>query len=230
MDYLISVVVPTKNRYKYLKHLIRLIDSFQLSELEFVIQDNSDDNTEIREYLKAYDNPSIKYYHTSDTLTMSQNGEQAILHASGEYVCYIGDDDGVCRNIVDCVKWMKANNVDVAYNKNVWFMWGRAAKLHERKKDYTFYDTHEELKQLAKRGCDMTGANIPLLYHGIVKRTILDEMIDKYGTLFPCVPPDIAGSICLATVTKRSCELRNPVIINGISKMSGGGYSTKVAS
>ena len=94
MDYLVSVVVPTKNRYKYLKNLIRLIDGFHLDELELVIQDNSDDNTEILEYLKNYSNSNIHYYYSTDKLTMSTNADAGIRNAKGEYVCYIGDDDG----------------------------------------------------------------------------------------------------------------------------------------
>lgn len=111
MSYLVSVVVPTKNRYKYLKHLIKLVDSFQLPELEFVIQDNSDDNSEILSFLKSYSNPHIKYFYSTDALTMSQNGELAIRRSTGDYVCYIGDDDGVCRNIVDCARWMKSKRL-----------------------------------------------------------------------------------------------------------------------
>lgn len=227
MKYLVSVVVATKNRYQYLKHLIQLIDSFKLSELEFIIQDNSDDNIEILNFLNNFNNPNIKYYHSSDKLTMSQNGELAIKKAQGEFVCYIGDDDGVCRNIVDCVKWMKKIGIDAAYNKNVWFMWGQSAKFLWRKYAYTLHNTRDELESLVKKGCNLSETNIPLLYHGIVRKSILDDIICRYGTLFPSVPPDIAGSILLAKSIDKCCELKTPVIINGISNMSGGGVVSK---
>ena len=79
MTYLVSVVVPTKNRYIFLKPLIQMIDSFHLDELELVIQDNSDNNGEILEYLKRFDSSNISYYYSNDKLSMSQNGELSII-------------------------------------------------------------------------------------------------------------------------------------------------------
>ena len=43
----LSIVVPTKNRYKYLYHLIDLVGDLDTNLVELVIQDNSTDNTEI---------------------------------------------------------------------------------------------------------------------------------------------------------------------------------------
>lgn len=89
MNYIVSVVVPTRNRYQYLKHLIQMIDGFKLAELELVVQDNSDDNREILNFLKNINADNIKYFYISQPLTMSQNGELAINNATGEYVCVI---------------------------------------------------------------------------------------------------------------------------------------------
>ncbi len=224
MSYLVSVVVPTKNRYKYLKYLIQLIDSFKLPELEFVIQDNSDDNTEIVEYLKAYPSPDIKYYYSNEPLTMSGNGELAIKNSTGEYVCYIGDDDGVCRNIVDWVKWMKENNVKAIYNQNnVFYRWGGKAKVMAPYKGIIKHNSSKEIDKLLRRGMCLAKTSLPMLYHGIVRRDVLDGIIQKIGTLFPSVPPDISGSICLAYNIDEYYEIRTPIIINGASAMTGGG-------
>ena len=57
---LLSIVVPTKNRYYYLKYLIRLVDNLHSEEVELVIQDNSDYNNEFVEYLKK---KSFNHYY-----------------------------------------------------------------------------------------------------------------------------------------------------------------------
>ena len=49
MGYLLSIVVPTKNRYYYLKSLIKLVQSFNSNEIELVVQDNTENNSEILE-------------------------------------------------------------------------------------------------------------------------------------------------------------------------------------
>ena len=227
MDYLVSVVVPTKNRYKYLKVLIKLIDSFNLPELEMVIQDNSDNNSEILEYLKSFSNPNIKYYHSDDKLTMSGNAELGIKNATGEFICYIGDDDGVCRNIVDCVKWMKEQSIEVAYTPSAWYHWSGRLKLTRKKKLVEYYEADKELQNLRKRGMLLSEAELPLLYHGIVSRAVIERMYNAQGSLFLSVPPDIAGSIFLATQIERYAKINVPVVINGISSAAGGGVLNK---
>ena len=227
MDYLVSVVVPTKNRYKYLKVLIKLIDGFGLPELEMVIQDNSDDNSEIVEYLKSFSNPNIKYYHSGEALTMSGNAEMGIKNATGEYICYIGDDDGVCRNIVECVKWMKSKSIDVVFTPSAWFHWSGRLKYTRKSKVFQYYSSKKELLRLRRRGLLLSEAELPLLYHGIVKRTVIERMYASQGSLFLSVPPDIAGSIFLATQVDSYVKVNIPVVINGISSAAGGGVLKK---
>lgn len=228
MSYLVSVVVPTKNRCKYLKELIKLIDSFRLDELELVIQDNSDDNSEIVEFLSHFNNSNLKYYYCNDALTMSSNADVAIRNATGEYICYIGDDDGVCRNIVDVVRWMKDKQITAAFSVVAWFFWnGRAKLIKRRSKPYCLHDSTIQIKKLLRHGLSLSDSNMPLIYHGIVARTKLIELQNKIGTCFPGNPPDIAGSIALSSVVDRYCEINIPVIINGISSMAGGGVLQK---
>ena len=109
---LISVFVPTKNRYQFLKNLITLIESYHDERIELVIHDNTENNSEILEYMKGQQYLSTEYYHDGSFLTMSQNSDLAFSYCKGEYVCMIGDDDAVCRNIGDCAQWMLENDID----------------------------------------------------------------------------------------------------------------------
>lgn len=224
MSYLVSVVVPTRNRYQYLKCLIKLIDSFKLRELEFVIQDNSDDNSEIKLYLSQFsNNKNIKYFYCTDKLTMSENANLAILNSTGEYVCFIGDDDGLCRNIVDCAKWMKKNEIDSVFSRSSFYSWGKMAKLTKNKRAFIKHDAKKEIDRILKKGLILNEAKIPLLYHGIVKREKLNQIYKIGKTYFPSNPPDIASAISLAFVVENYYEVNTPIIINGSSQMTGGG-------
>ena len=62
--FLISVVIPTKDRYKYLKKLISLIDSYNLNEFELILQDNTFDNSEIVHFLSQKNRSYLKYFYT----------------------------------------------------------------------------------------------------------------------------------------------------------------------
>jgi Glycosyl transferase family 2. len=201
-----------------------LIDSFKLDELEFVIQDNSDNNQEILDYLKGFSNSNIKYYYRNDALTMSGNADVAIKNATGKYICYIGDDDGVCRNVVDVVRWMDDNNIEASYNSSAWYFWsGGRVKIFKNNKRYSIFNSKSALIQLLQKGLVLDNVEMPLIYHGIVLKSKLMELQNKIGTCFPGNPPDIAGSIALSSIIDRFYKLNTPVVINGISAMAGGG-------
>ena len=87
---LLSIVVPTKDRYQYLKVLISLIDSFKSDEIELVIQDNSEDNKDFLLFLSEGDYSFINYNYTKGQIPMSTNSDKAILNSNGEYICFIG--------------------------------------------------------------------------------------------------------------------------------------------
>jgi len=238
MPYLLSVVVPTKNRYFYLKHLIRLFDSFDSEDIELVIQDNSANNTEILDFIALTERKHLKYFYSNEILTMSGNSDLAVLHSTGEYVCFIGDDDGVCRNIVDCVKWMKENDVDVVKPGGAFYYWGDYNKdrfkvdlsdtaFCKRPEHFFYYaDPIVELKKLMKKGFENRGT-IPVLYTGVVRRQVLQEVYNIGKTYFPGGSPDMSNGVCLCFYAKKFAILNIPVVITGTSQNTGGGITKK---
>lgn len=238
MSSLLSIVVPTKNRYFYLKHLVHLIDSFNSSDIELVIQDNSDDNTEILEFIAQNERKYLKYFYSTEKLTMSGNSDLAVFHSTGEYVCFIGDDDGVCRNIVDSVKWMKENNIDALNTVGAYYYWGdykksmfkvdasRTAFCIRPQPSFRYADPIVELKKLMKKGFENRGS-IPVLYTGIVKRQVLEEIYSIGRTYFPGGSPDMSNGVCLCFYAKKYAITNIPIIITGTSQHTGGGISDK---
>ncbi len=234
MNPLLSVIVPTKNRYKYLKHLIDLIDSFNSNDIELVIQDNSDNNQEILLFLDNKSYPNVRYFYTTDKLSMSRNSDAAILNSTGEYVCFIGDDDGVCRNIIDCAKWMKKSDIDAVKPSKVGYYWGdyNKEKLKDNlsqtlvfkkiKYSFQFVEPLKELETTLKIGFQ-DKRNLPFLYNGIVKRSVLNEIYSIGKTYFPGGSPDISNGVSLCFYIKKYAVINIPVVIPGTSYMTGGG-------
>lgn len=230
---LLSIVVPTKNRYKYLIHLINLVDSFQLNQIELVLQDNSEDNLEILDFLQQKEYPYLKYFHNPTQIPIYLNCDYAIQNSSGEYVCFIGDDDGVTRFILDCVKWMKNNDVEVVVPTTVAYNWpdfvnsvtGNIAgtlSFKPFKFKARMENPFDTLTEIMSHGFINRG-NLPLAYHGIVKRSVLDIIYSHGGTYFPGASPDIANGVALSLVTKKYAICDFPLIISGASVSHGGG-------
>lgn len=231
---LISVVVPTKNRYKYLKHLISLVESFKDERIELLIHDNSDDNSEILEFLSPKKLISTNYLYDSDKLSMGENAERGINKCAGEYVCFIGDDDAVCRNIADCAEWMRANDVDVVRPLYLQYVWNEDAGENMGwvyydpiKPSYKICNPIKELKKVLNNGVPHFG-EMAKIYHGVVKKSVLEAVQHDCGTLFPGPTPDMSGAVSIAFYTKKYAMINVPVVIPGMSRMVGGGVMGKV--
>jgi len=233
MSYLLSIVVPTKDRYGHLKHLINLVVGFDSKEIELVIQDNTFHNDEILKFLSTKKSAHLKYYHSREQLPISANVDLAIQNSIGEYVCFIGDDDGVLPNIIDCVKWMKRNDIDALRPAITIYNWPDF--FYSRKNNISgelCYDNFsfvaeeieikESLQNLANRGFTHI-YTIPKVYQGIVKHKCLDEIYKMGGTFSPGPSPDMATAVALSFVVKKFVAINLPVILVGQSQNVGGG-------
>ena len=232
MNYLLSIVIPTKDRYEYLEQLVDLIISFQSKEIEIVIQDNTYDNNRIVRFLESRNTSNIKYNHIPEQISISLNSDKAILNSSGKYVCFIGDDDGVTRYIVDCVKWMDSKNIGILRSEYAIHKW---PSYHSPRmmnisgtlltgvfdKKCTEYDSLKCLKKLLSSGINNL-KEMPKVYNGIVRRDILERIFVKCGTFFPGPSPDMANAVSLCTVESKFYKINFPIIIGGHSAHLGG--------
>ena len=232
---LLSIVVPTKDRYKYLKYLIELIAGLNSDEIELVIQDNSDDNKDFLVYLDKLNYSFITYNHTSGQIPMSVNSDKAVLNSTGEYICFLGDDDGVTQRIVEGVHWMKENGVEAVKPVVPSYYWpdakdgrdiNQSATIFYKKYDgeVRYLSAYDELIKVLKAGIPDRG-DLPLAYHAIVSREAMDRIYNKCGTYFPGNSPDIANAVALSLVVKKYAIVNSPWTISGKCVFGGGGVS-----
>lgn len=228
---LLSVVVPTKDRYKYLKHLIRLIQSFNSDEIEIVVQDNTTDNKEILDFLSELNYSGCKYFHEDGQLPMTTNADKAILHSEGEYVCFLGDDDGVCPNCLDYCRYMKENGYEAMRSNVIAYNWpdftgsidnqGGVLYIKNTSTEKNQLNSMIELKNVLSRGFVDRG-NLPSVYHGIVSRNTLNKIYSISKTFFPGQSPDISNGVAVSLVLENYLYVDDIVTISGASKFHGG--------
>lgn len=233
MGYLLSVVVPTKNRYKYLKHLIMMFKGFHSDDIELVIHDNTDDNGEIVSFLTTQELPHLSYFHTEDNLSVSQNAELAIQKSTGKYVCFIGDDDGVFPEIIESAKEAESKGIEAFICKTVKYNWPDyidnsrykisgvvLEEITKRKEGYL--NVKAELNRVINDGFGTLGL-LPKVYQGVVSRQLLDRLYDRCGTYFPGPSPDMANAVALSILTDKVYFFNRKLIITGQCKSVGGG-------
>lgn len=102
----ISVVIPTRERASTLGFSLQTVIAQEYQDLEIIVSDNvSEDGTcaLIQNYCDA--DPRVRYINPGKRLGMSEHWEFALSHVTGQYVIFMGDDDGLLphaiRDIVD---------------------------------------------------------------------------------------------------------------------------------
>src|SRR5438309_8662723 len=89
-----SVLIPTRERSDTLAATLKTCVNQSYANLEIIVSDNfSQDNT--RGVVESFSDQRIRYTNTGKRIGMSQNWEHAFSLASGDFVMYLGDDDGL---------------------------------------------------------------------------------------------------------------------------------------
>jgi glycosyltransferase involved in cell wall biosynthesis len=207
------------------------------NKIELIIQDNSDiQSVEFLSFLKKINDSRIKYFYRSDWLSVVENCDLAIDASSGEYVCMLGDDDGMLFKVsLNLIRYSIKNNYDaVIVNKAEYYwpdtshaVWKDLLAGNLFYKNYSFktkrISVENELLSVLKEGASSTLRSLPRVYHGFVKKESLNKLKAVSGSFFPGPSPDMANAIGLARVIENLIEVDAPAVISGHSKKSTGG-------
>ncbi|MFV0270972.1 MAG: glycosyltransferase [Macellibacteroides fermentans] len=233
----LSIIIPTRNRYETLIPVVHAINSNIIgNSYEIVIQDNSDNNEEMLDYLKSNFHNSIKYFYTDQPISMVENTELALSHAEGNYWTFIGDDDIVSPYILKIIELMDYNKVnclsyaignyfytDLTFNKQYGFNNPATLQVtNQPSLDFKELFCENELEKVLNIG-GVYCLKLPRLYHGVVKKELMLKIKDKYGQFIPGPCPDMTLSIALALQINNYHYIEYPVTITGSSRKSEGG-------
>lgn len=236
MSYILSILIPTKNRLRYLKGSLECINRIESADIEVIIQDNSDNWIDVRECVSAFHNNNFKYFHQEGKLSQTENSELAAEKATGEFVCYIGDDDTICESLLDLARCMSRFNIDSAVYGIANYNWPDLLKEKPNLNACTYRDIKElrievldPYKNLlqALRGGMLNIKDLPRVYHGIVSKRLLEQVKTNAGSYFPGPSPDMANATACALYARNLIRVNLPMIIDGYGKSSAGGMGQR---
>lgn len=231
--YVLSVVVPTKNRAKYALGAVEQILGLDCPDLQLVIQDNSDDDALSQLCAPYLADERLVYNYSPGTLSFVDNFSEGVARATGEYVCLIGDDDGISRELIDVARWASKNGVHaVKPGLQAVYLWPGAGLPGEADDGQLAIQrisggvrrvqTRRELLKLLHNGCqEYLERDLAKLYHGLIKRSDLEAVRDAAGHYFGGLSPDIYAAVSLSTLIGEVVCLDYPLTISGICKTSG---------
>lgn len=234
---ILSIVIPTKNRYEYLEILIKVLLETNSNEFELIIQDNSDDNSMFLKYINHYSKDKrLKYSHTSGWLSVIDNCDLGINSAIGIYICMLGDDDGILlENSITLCHWLLERKIDAALVNVISYswpdithaVWGDRFSGKLENKLFSFkseiIETKKELVNVCKTGGSIGLGKLPRVYHAFVSKQKLVELNKETRTNFPGPSPDMANAVGLCKYIDQYIYVDFPSIIAGHSKKSTAG-------
>jgi glycosyltransferase involved in cell wall biosynthesis len=225
MKPLISLIIPTRDRAEYLQHSIRTCMENKNPNVEILVLNNaSTDDTDA--VLRGIADPRVRYFRSETRLSMRDNFEKGIELSRGEVICFIGDDDGVLPNAVDSVISIfdkyQVGAVSAARAHYFWPDLSASRKntaLLPRGHGLMILDSRCELRKVL---VDNNYYRLPCIYHGFVKRDIVDRIKRRQGRFFLSSQVDVYSSIAIAMEGIKYCYSNSPLVINGGSSRSNG--------
>lgn len=238
--YKLSVVIPTCNRSEYLFSTIKSIIN-SVENIEVIISDNSDNSMPVKEMLDKINNKNIKYQYIKKKLSVIENFESSLKLATGKYIIIIGDDDSLGIELDSTLAKADKLNAEALFFysdrfivnyywpgiSSVYFGSEYSETLYIKKytKQWEEINPKKELTKVINRFGGGLGS-MPRIYHGLVRRDLLDKVRDKYGAIFGGVSPDIYSATLLSLEATRVYYIDLPFVIPGASIKSTAGQGT----
>jgi len=225
----ISLVIPTRERCETLKYTLKTAVDQASTEYEIIVSDNfSQDDT--KKIVEEFRDNRIKYINTGKRLSMCDNWDFALEHLRGEYVIFIGDDDGVMPGAIDRLQEIIRKQPSAIYfwqaHQYTWPI-DNVEPLVDfvapAKKPFVM-----DLKKLVKFSIE-SGAwryyRLPVLYHSAVSKNILDTIRRRTGRVFHSTNPDVFMSFALPVFADKAINVGESITVNGRSAKSNGASS-----
>lgn len=222
-----TIVIPTRERADTLYHTIRSVLCQTYPNFELVVMDNAsaDDTGEV---VAGFRDPRIRYVRSPERLSMADNWELGLSHATGDYVFILGDDDAllpdglaICRALIQqhrpqIVSWVR-------------YFYGWPSAIAERARNRLFLHLTQDIvvqdgKQLLRQFYQSKASFevLPMIYNSFVHRDLIERIRRIKGRYF-CLPvPDVYSGVINAYYTGNYLFLHRSLSLSGSSGHSIG--------
>jgi hypothetical protein len=226
----VSIVIPTRNRAHLLRYALRSALAQTHEDLEILVCDNDSSDDTARVVKDAQSDPRVRYVNPGKPLSMPDNWEHAMSHASGEHVAFLSDD---CYLFPDAVASglaaMDASGADVAvwahcaYFFPDWVEVGRRNKvaLPRRWRAPRLVASRPLLEQLYAFRGDVSTL-IPKTHNSICHRRVVEAVRAKQGRFFLPSCPDFTSAVSVMLERSEHVLIERPLFVDGVTTSSVG--------
>ena len=220
-----SIVIPCRNNGGTIKDSIKTILINEYESYEIIVCDNnSKDNTE--EIIRNFHNKKIKYFKSNKDLSMSENWERCLDYIKGEYLFYLGGDDGLIK---DC--FLQADYLFKKYNCDIisWdkqeFSWPSSkykSNVIKIKKNNYLINMNPKRNLVKVLSGNLSYSYLPSVYNSFVKSSVIKELRLNNLIFFKGIHPDIYSSLIISSVQTKQLYCTSGLSICAASDRSNG--------
>lgn len=220
---LLSIIIPTRDRARYLGASIATALQATDAPLEVLVLDNAsaDDTADV---VSRIADPRLRYARSEQRLSMRDNFERGLSMAQGDYVGFIGDDDGIFAGAVNRVHAIFEDpEVQAIAAARAHYYWPdlvgdrRGSALLPRGRGVERRYSRDELSSLLATS---DYYRLPCVYHGFVRRVLIEQ--NRKDRFFLSSQVDIYSAIALSMTDIVFAFSHDPLVINGGSARSNG--------
>ncbi len=226
---LITVLIPTRERADTLEHCLTTCVNQTDDNLRILVSDNSsqDDTKGVVDKFRARDR-RVEYINPGQRLGMAEHWEFALSHVKDGFVIVLGDDDALFPDAVTTMReilraWPDTNAISWPYS-----FYGYP-ELYTRSKNHLSiaFGKQSEVRMsrdwLAKlTRFEVFYFELPMVYHGLVRVRVLNEIRTRSGRLISSSVPDVYLAIAVASSTETYYRLSQSLSLAGTSHHSYG--------
>lgn len=234
-DPLLSILIPTRNRAKYLKYAIQSAINIASPSIEIIVSENygADDGWHVA---NSFLDPRLTVLRPPSALPMHAHFEFLLSKASGKWITFVGDDDALMAHCVDYLAYLdfRYPDAEAIVSPRAYYYWKHAYSPSEDSRCRFNFSHHEiwrdSKKELARclKG-EINYPSLPQLYSGGFHRRSLVQRVIRLqgGHYFRSVTPDAYSAVMATLHTYRYLEVGVPMTWVGSSPSSSVAASAK---
>ena len=230
----LSIIIPTRERADTLRYALQSCVTQDYADVEFIVCNNaSTDDTEA--VVQSFNDPRIRLINPGRRVSMRENWEFALGHASGRYITFIGDDDAVMPHAVATLaEFLAAEPVDAVKWQSPTYYWPQCGSSEAGRITLKFGNRIASVRSAAALNALRWGylyyTFMPMIYHGALSRRLVDQIKARSGQFFCGESPDVYSGIVAAYMTEKYVYLQMPLTISGASRHSTGTAAASTAT
>ena len=226
IDYKYTLVIPTRNRQRYCLEAIQSAVDAERPDLQIIVADNSDDAEALPAALEAAGlRERVELLESArEVLSMRRNWERTVPRIRGEWVTYIGDDDGVLKQGYALLDLLIAR---FAFNAFTWrplyYKWPCFPDVDRNTIDFAAFGLQARITATAEilrisREWDTREKwpiSGPAVYHGATHVSVIEAALARFGEYFLNYVVDYASGVTNCLFVDHVMHVSWPATIMG---------------